>query len=206
MAILPTAMIAGHDEAVEQHVADRLARGAARADEDGLVVGLEEQAARRDRHLAVGDDGLLVRRADEAQIDREGDDQRRRAAGSGGAGDCRSAAARPWASAPGSRIAQRRRRCRRARRPAAARPSARWRGARRRSRRDEVTSRNERKRAMPRRRRRGVRRPDALREAARASRCRARPPSSSRSPPRRRDARPPGPRGSRPAPPWATSK
>ena len=49
-----------------------------------LIVGLPEQGAGRDRHLAVGDDALLMRRADEAQIDWEGDDGDADRAGSGG--------------------------------------------------------------------------------------------------------------------------
>ena len=60
-----------HDEGIDQHGGDRLARRAARADEDGAVIVLQKMRARRQRHLAVGDDRRLVRRGDERDVDRE---------------------------------------------------------------------------------------------------------------------------------------
>ncbi|MEY9730690.1 hypothetical protein ABIA07_006591 [Bradyrhizobium yuanmingense] len=64
-----------HHQRVQHHVADRLARRSARADEDGLIVGLEEKAAGQQRHLPVGDHRVVLRRGDEGQVDREGDDR-----------------------------------------------------------------------------------------------------------------------------------
>ena len=49
--------------------------GAARADEDGLVVDLEEMAARHQRHLPVRDERVVLGRADEREVDRERDDR-----------------------------------------------------------------------------------------------------------------------------------
>ena len=188
MAILPDRDHEAMTKLLSSMRADRLARGAAGADEQRLVVGLEEQRARRDRHLAVGDDALRVRRADEAQIDREGDD-----------GDAEQqdqvrdeiAEAPPLdhGSAPRARDRAGWRRWRRGRRRRASRPSAAL--ARRAS---PITPRGggvaERDVARNARGlRRPMRRPVRLGELARAAPCRAPAPSSSRSRPRRRDAR-----------------
>ncbi|MEY9187632.1 hypothetical protein ABH987_001260 [Bradyrhizobium ottawaense] len=64
-----------HHQRVQHHVADRLAGRAARADEDGLIIGLEEMTARQQRHLPVRDQRIVLGRGDERDVDREGDDR-----------------------------------------------------------------------------------------------------------------------------------
>ncbi|MGY4366936.1 hypothetical protein ACVW1A_003001 [Bradyrhizobium sp. LB1.3] len=72
---MPTAISSGHHQRVQHHVADGLAGRAARADEDGLVVDLEEMAARQQRHLPVRDQRVVLGRGDERDVDGERDDR-----------------------------------------------------------------------------------------------------------------------------------
>ena len=55
--------------------ADRLPRGPAGAGYDGVPVGLKAVRAGIERHLAVGDHGVVVGRGDHGKIDRKGDDR-----------------------------------------------------------------------------------------------------------------------------------
>ncbi|MEY9663288.1 hypothetical protein ABIE80_001996 [Bradyrhizobium diazoefficiens] len=64
-----------HHQRIEHHVADGLAGRAARADEDGLVVDLEEVPARQQRHLPVRDQCVVLGRGDDRDVDRECDDR-----------------------------------------------------------------------------------------------------------------------------------
>ena len=83
MAILPTAMTDAMTKLLSSMVPTGSRVVPLVPTNSVLAVGLEEQRARRHRHLAVGDDGLLVGGADEAQVDREGDDGDADPAGSG---------------------------------------------------------------------------------------------------------------------------
>jgi len=75
IAILPIAIARRHHQRVQHHVADGLAGRAARADEDGLVVDLEEVPAGQQRHLSVRDQRVVLGRGDDGDVDRECDDR-----------------------------------------------------------------------------------------------------------------------------------
>jgi hypothetical protein len=64
-----------HHEGVDHHGADRLARGARRADQDGAAVVVERLVAGGQGHVAVDDGGGVVGRGDDRHINGEGDDQ-----------------------------------------------------------------------------------------------------------------------------------
>ncbi len=75
IAIFPDGDAERHDQAVQHHAADRLARGLAGAGDDGVPVSLDRMRAGVQRHLAVGDHCVVVGRGDDRQIDRKRDDR-----------------------------------------------------------------------------------------------------------------------------------